>query len=286
MFRRVLILIWLVVAAVSLLPGLGYYVTPIQERGYSDLHEQFSPAGIIGHGFGVVGTLFMIVGVTLYSGRKRLQRFSKLGSLKHWLDFHIFLCTLGPFLVVLHTSFKFGGIVSIAFWSMMAVVLSGVFGRYVYVWIPKTLNGRFLSVQTIQEEKKDVVGSIQKSAGLPSGEVQRILSALEPPQPNGIFSALFLSARFRLAKRSRQKATMNLLALEGIPEPNRVSITRLVENQNQIQQQIVLLRPFQQMFRYWHAFHLPLAIVMFVILIIHILVAVLFGYAWVFSSWG
>ena len=39
MFRRVLILIWLAVAAVSLLAGLGYYVTPIQDRGYSDLQR-------------------------------------------------------------------------------------------------------------------------------------------------------------------------------------------------------------------------------------------------------
>jgi len=222
MFRRVLILIWLVVAAVSLLPGLGYYVTPIQERGYSDLHEQFSPAGIVGHGFGVVGTLLLTVGVILYSARKRLERLSKLGNLKHWLDFHIFLCTLGPFLVVLHTSFKFGGIVSIAFWSMMAVVLSGVFGRYVYVWIPKTLNGRFLSVQSIQEQKEHLIKSIHESSGLPSGEVQRILGSVESRQPRGILGALLLSTRFRLAKRSRQKTIMNLLAAEGIPGSTRV----------------------------------------------------------------
>jgi len=36
------------------------------------------------------------------------------------------------------------------------------------------------------------------------------------------------------------------------------------------------------MFRYWHAFHLPLAILMFVILAVHIAVAILFGYTWIF----
>ena len=41
-----------------------------------------------------------------------------------------------------------------------------------------------------------------------------------------------------------------------------------------------MLQPFGRLFRYWHAVHLPLAIVMALVLLVHIAVAFLFGYAW------
>ena len=41
-----------------------------------------------------------------------------------------------------------------------------------------------------------------------------------------------------------------------------------------------VLQPFGRLFRYWHAIHLPLAIVMLLVLLLHIGVAIAFGYAW------
>ena len=60
------------------------------------------------------------------------------------------------------------------------------------------------------------------------------------------------------------------------------SSSGLAGEQRRLRQQVLLLRPFQRLFRYWHVFHLPLAIVMFLILAVHVGVAVLFGYTWVF----
>jgi hypothetical protein len=39
---------------------------------------------------------------------------------------------------------------------------------------------------------------------------------------------------------------------------------------------------FQRLFRYWHLFHLPLALLMLAILAVHVVIAVLFGYGWPF----
>ena len=41
-----------------------------------------------------------------------------------------------------------------------------------------------------------------------------------------------------------------------------------------------VLQPFGRLFRYWHAVHMPLAVVMALVLLVHIAVAFLFGYAW------
>jgi hypothetical protein len=41
---------------------------------------------------------------------------------------------------------------------------------------------------------------------------------------------------------------------------------------------MALLLPFQRLFRYWHLLHLPLAIVMLLVVVVHLVVAALFGY--------
>ncbi|MDP1994510.1 MAG: hypothetical protein Q8K40_04605, partial [Ignavibacteria bacterium] len=90
-----------------------YYSLPLTERVFSNEHGLFKPSGQIGHGLGILGTLMMIFGVVLYMVRKRTRKLFQIGYLKNWLEFHIFLCTLGPIFILFHTAFKFGGIVAI-----------------------------------------------------------------------------------------------------------------------------------------------------------------------------
>jgi hypothetical protein len=289
MFRAVLFVVWIAVAGAALGSGLDYWRLPIQERAYSELHEDFSPAGRVGHGLGVVGTAMIAIGVALYMARKRIQAFARFGRLKHWLEFHIFLCTLGPFLVLLHTSFKFGGIVSIAVWSMVAVVASGVFGRYVYVWIPKTLGGQFRTIRDLEEETRNLLVSIAEAARLPEAELTPALAemGIGTPAPRGgrgpgLLGSLAASTRFRLGRRARRRRTLEWLEGHGVAADDRASLAGLAERRAALEQQTRVLAPFQRLFRYWHAFHLPLAIVMFLILIVHIAVAAAFGYVWIF----
>jgi hypothetical protein len=279
-FSIFLTLIWLGVAAAALVSGLRYYAMPLQQRAFSDLHDLFKPSGLIGHSFGVVGSLMMFLGVGMYSLRKRAHVLARVGKLNYWLQFHIFLCTLGPFLVLLHTSFKFGGIVSIAFWSMTAVVLSGVFGRYVYVRIPQTINGQFISLRAIQKHKDYLIETITARSGLPGRDVAQLLTLAGPRKPKGLLGALFLPVLQRLTRRSQRKKIERSLALRNVPADARQTLIRLIEEEGSFEQQIVLLNPFQRLFGLWHMFHLPLAVVMLLIMVVHVVVAVLFGYAW------
>jgi hypothetical protein len=143
-YIAILSIIVVVVFAAIVNYGYAYYKISMEERYFHPEHAALKPSGLLGHGMGIIGSLFMILGVSLYMARKRYRIFSRLGFLKHWLEFHIFLCTLGPILVLFHTSFKFGGIVAISFWSMVAVFLSGVIGRFIYIQIPRTIEGREL----------------------------------------------------------------------------------------------------------------------------------------------
>ena len=99
----------MVALVIILYIGFSYYNVKVEERFFHPDHLKLKPSGVLGHGLGIVGSLLMIIGVFTYMARKRYRSLTRIGILKHWLEFHIFLCTLGPILVLFHTAFKFGG---------------------------------------------------------------------------------------------------------------------------------------------------------------------------------
>src|SRR5659263_551588 len=149
-----------------LINGLEYYRTGLAERAYNSGHNSLKPSGILGHGLGILGSLLIIIGVSSYMVRKRYRFMSRTGLVKYWLEFHIFLCTLGPVLILFHTAFKFGGLVAVSFWSMVAVFLSGIAGRFIYLQIPRSIEGRELDLNEVRSMKSDVAGIVRHSYNL------------------------------------------------------------------------------------------------------------------------
>jgi hypothetical protein len=281
MLRKTLVLLWIVIAAGTMLAGLSYYLTPIQERPFLDSHARFAPSGQVGLMYGIVGTLFMLAGVLSYSLRRRWKSLQHVGKLKHWLEIHIFLCTLGPFLVLLHSSFRVGNLVAIAFWSMTLVVASGLFGRYLYVRIPKTLNGTFHSLETVEQRRTETLSALSNRGSLHAMLAADEAHRAQLEKPRSSFHALVLSYRWEREQKKREAEIRNSLSrvVEGVPLKKEVVDLALEEAK--LRRQIALVQPFRKLFHYWHVFHLPLAIVMFVILTVHVTVATLFGYGWV-----
>lgn len=123
-----------------LLGGARYFATPLGVRGYDHAHRLLRPSGPVGQLLGTAGSVLMLM-TLLYVARKRVRSLSRLGAPRAWLEFHVFCGLFGPILVSLHTTFKFNGLVSVAYWSMVLVVLSGFVGRYLFARIPKTIRG-------------------------------------------------------------------------------------------------------------------------------------------------
>jgi len=138
---RLLVALWLAGGTAAVAAGWEYYRLPQAERVYDAGHALYAPTGLVGHSFGYAGTLMIVVGVSGYVARKRWRPLARMGRLSAWLQVHIFLCTFGPFLVVLHTGFRVGGLAAISFWAMVVTAGSGAFGRYVYVRIPRRADG-------------------------------------------------------------------------------------------------------------------------------------------------
>jgi hypothetical protein len=99
------------------------------------------PAGaFFGHMLGILGFILMLLTEILYSIRKR-SRTARWGSMASWLQFHIFTGLVGPYLVLLHSSWKFNGLAGATTLLTILIVISGFIGRYIYTQIPRTLDG-------------------------------------------------------------------------------------------------------------------------------------------------
>jgi hypothetical protein len=312
MVAKVLLVVGVVLGGAALYAGFDYYLIPLPERPFSPLHTLYAPSGLVGQGFGVVGTAMIVSGVGSYSIRKRVGFLERLGKLRTWLQVHIFLCLFGPFLIVLHTSFKIGGLVSIAFWSMALVVGSGVFGRWVYVWIPKTANGRFLGREEIRarlhEVLRDLEGRLRATpeevlalihpdrqrgldptrgmftGGEPDSEASGANRRRRSRERRGLVGAAWDTLRYQIGRRRARAKWHQRLEAAGVRGPERSRIVASLEEERNIEQQLRMLEPFQSAFRYWHAFHLPLATVMLLILVVHVGVALAFGYTWIWAN--
>lgn len=278
---------WLVVLLVGLsvfflLRGASYYSTALEERFYHTDHEALKPSGIIGHGLGILGSGMMVFGVAIYMVRKRVKRFAQLGNLKRWLEFHIFLCSVGPLLVLFHTAFKFGGLVSISFWSMLAVVLSGVIGRYIYNQIPRSIHGQEYSLQEVRMMKQDLHNLFKVSNSQKPKEWQNILAAVDSSFQKSTSNPIRQIINTHIQDwRTLQTVKSSLKHLDiSAQEQNQVLL--LVKQEIQLNHKIGQLQTMQQLFRYWHVAHLPFALIMLVIMVIHIIITLMFGYNWMF----
>lgn len=259
--------------------GIPYYSTRLEERFFHDSHEYLKPSGLAGHGLGIIGTFLIMLGVFGYMARKRFRFMHRWGLLKHWLEFHIFLCTLGPLMVLFHTAFKFGGLVSISFWSMVAVFLSGIAGRFIYLQIPRTIEGRELSLSEVKNLRTDVNQGMRLVSGM-SEDLIAALTKTMAEEKNARQSTGFVSAIF--SDRSLIRKVDILLKMNGMGKVARKKIRKLVASELSLNHRIARLHKMQQLFKYWHVAHLPFALVMMVIMVIHVVVTILFGLKWIF----
>ena len=105
-----------------------------------------SASGFLGHSLGVIGSVLVLMTEVLYSLRKR-YKFARWGKLQNWLSFHIFTGLVGPYLILLHTSWKFNGIAGILMLFTILIVASGFIGRYFYTLIPRDIDGTAIEAE-------------------------------------------------------------------------------------------------------------------------------------------
>jgi hypothetical protein len=250
--------------------------------GYLSKHYHFMPnkslstdAGKpLSYFLGWFGFITMLI-TNLYIFRKRYGFMKSWSNLQGWLNFHIFCGMFGPVCIIFHSNFNVRGLVSISFWSMMVVALSGFIGRYFYVQVVRD------AVNIEQETSKwdRVLKRMGTKASTPvdesvitslkNGALKHVGVWMNPEEIDAtsyitiLFSSLIGDVRLAFS----YPATIPQLHKDSDIALSNYALARRKE---------LYLKSFQNLLGYWHSFHVPFAITMYITGVIHIIVASLF----------
>jgi hypothetical protein len=288
-----LLLAWLTALAVVLVIagyGFDYYVLSMEHRPFSPKHDALRPSGPIGIKLGMLG-VFMFFLIYLYPLRKKWGWLSRQGNSRHWLDFHVVLGTTAPLIIAFHSTFKFGNIAGMAFWSMLMVTLSGFVGRYLYSQIPRGLSAAELTKKELEEKEKAMQRDLEEQKKT-FGFCVDALYHLPTPQRVASSSALeaLLSMFMIDFKRPFQASLVRLqtagfgpwvFSFCGLRPTNDVKLERAIRvasTQAVLSKRILYLSRTQQVFGLWHVVHRPFSYAFAILALIHICLALFMGY--------
>jgi len=92
----------------------------------------------LGYTLGTIGALLILW--LLYYGVRKRRYSSTVGTVQGWLSAHVYLGTALLVIVTLHTGFELGvNVHTLAYVLMVAVVLSGFYGVFVYLRVPRAM---------------------------------------------------------------------------------------------------------------------------------------------------
>lgn len=277
---RVYILIWILVTGAL---GFEYWamlthpelsvLLKAQKAGYIDSSTKIhaGPGGYVSLWLGWIGLAAMII-MNVYSIRKRSSAMASMGSLRSWLNFHVFCGLVGPTLILFHCELKVRGVVGIAFWSMMVSFSSGIIGRYFYLQLLRKKSDYDLTAQKwlsrlyeilkksqVQADETSIKSTLKAALDFVGADVQSEV-------PN-VFSIFFSSLLGDLRLMFSDPKVPS-----GWPPSTRIILNEYAVN---VRRGRALIQ-FQRLMGMWHAFHFPFAVFMYVAAVIHVISSLIF----------
>jgi hypothetical protein len=288
-----LLLAWLAaIAIVVVIAGYGYdyYVLSASQRPFSVKHDALKPSGTIGVKLGMFG-VFLFFLIYLYPLRKKWNWLARKGNSRHWLDFHIVLGTLAPVVIAFHASFKFGNIAGMAFFSMLAVTISGFIGRYLYSQIPRSLSAAELTMKEMadrEEALKKEIAEQEATFGF-SVDALYVLPSKAQVANASLFGSLISmlvidfkrpisASRVRLRQLGFGRWLFSGFGLFSSSNQKLERAIRVAQQENKLRKHILFLSRTQRVFNLWHVIHRPFSYAFAILALIHIGIVLLMGY--------
>src|SRR3984893_6461565 len=291
--RTRVLLAWLTAVAVILIIagyGFNYYTLSAAQRPFSSKHYALRPSGPIGINLGLLG-VFLFFLIYLYPLRKKWGWLARQGNSRHWLDFHIVLGTTAPIIIAFHASFKFGNIAGMAFYSMLAVTLSGFVGRYLYSQIPHSLNAAELTRKEMEDNEAKLEKELeeqQNTFGFSVDALYALPTAAEVAKTTLLGSVVsmfvidfkrpFISSRLRLRQVGLGKWLVSGFGLFSTGNMKVERAIHVAQRKAALSKHILFLNRTQQVFKLWHVIHRPFSYAFAILAIVHIALVLIMGY--------
>lgn len=261
--------LWLAFIAVILIT-IAYSFVAITLGGIPPAREFF------GHSLGILGFLLMLMTETLYTMRKRSRK-RRWGPMASWLRFHIFTGLVGPYLVLLHTSWKFNGLAGVVALMTAVVVASGFIGRYIYTSVPRSIDG--IEIEASEMEKQISAIEAELRAWLAAHPEDRrdfarqLVPLLEVPENSFtlVLGRVLADWRYRLQwwrvkRRLKADRRSQVTLLEN-----------LIRRRHTLHRQVGALAQARRLLALWHSIHIPIGLALFTAAFIHIGAAIYYA---------
>jgi len=256
--------------------GGDYYRLPRLERPFHPYHAFLRPSSLAGLLFGIAAAALFVLNI-FYLVRKRFIRIRYVGSLRTWMNLHVVTGLLGGGLVTFHAAFAPCSALGIlALVALLITLLTGLVGRYIYVHVPRSLEGRELEFEQVCERLESCRHRLEQA-----GVEARWLHKGETPEIRrhkiGLaqsFASLIIGDRQRRRDyRQLRRAVRSSKELK----PMARKILPLAQSFCRHWQWMVRYHEWRDLLASWRFLHRWLAIVMLVVASFHVFLA--FRYA-------
>jgi hypothetical protein len=237
----------------------------------------FPPASdFFGHSIGILGFFLMLMTETLYSLRKR-SRSARWGRMSSWLDFHIFTGLVGPYMVLLHTSWKFNGLAGIVVLLTVIIVASGFIGRYIYTAVPRTADGVVLEAGALERQIAQFDAQLQVRLKDQPKQTRILVQRKTTPtkHTDSSLSLLFERTFDDWAYRLQWWFDKQRLDPETRQQVSQLEI--LLRQRRTLNRQLNSLALARRTLALWHAVHIPIGMALFTAAFIHIIAAIYYA---------
>jgi hypothetical protein len=239
----------------------------------------------LGYWLGIVGGTMLLL-LLFYPAGKKSSLLRRLGLVKHWFQIHMILGLVGPLLILYHCNYSVDAINStIALYSMIAVAVSGIIGRYFYTRIHRGLYGKRANIEELRNEISDAVdNSSGLAAILPDfiSELHALSSKLMGDEFTRTISighslswtVKYYFVRLRLYvminRELKESATVNSVVRTNTKKLRRTA-NAYAAQQAGLMRQVAQLSFYERLFSLWHLFHMPLFLLLVVSALVHVL---------------
>ncbi len=252
--------------------GWSFYRLSLEDRPEHAEFRRLRPSGVIGNGYGWVAAMLIVMNLS-YLIRRRFGG-SRLGSMRVWLDIHVFTGLIAASLVSFHSAFQLRTPIATASTvSLGLVVLTGLVGRFLFALAPAGERERLrAALDAIERElpgqRTELADAIQSQPG-----------PVVPANASLLRSVLAIPA-WRRASKTRRTMIFAILSprSEMSPALRKVSaeLSRAASAEARASGVSALLRS-------WRAIHRFFALLMLTAVVLHAGVAWYYGYRWIFG---
>lgn len=275
--RRSFLFVFLLLIVVAITVGLAYrgwsfYLLSLEDRVEHPEYRALRPSGVVGNGYGWVAAMLIVMNLS-YLIRRRFGG-SRLGSMRIWLDLHVFTGLTAASLVSFHSAFQARTpIATLSAASLALVVGTGLLGRFLYALAPTG----------IRERLRDALDAVDKEwpgsrAALAEGIAQR--PGPELPANASLLRSFLTIPRWRKAARVRRE----VLALILPPRKKMLpSLRRAADELMSAASADARASGVTALLRSWRGLHRFFALLMLAAVMLHAGVAWYYGYRWIFA---